>query len=175
MTRATAYLATLLVTVVMACGAPLGEGPPSPTFSPIPDVLPGPRPATLPAESSQWPMFRQNLQHTGAVGDSGLGQDPTLRWKLDTGGVVESSPAVVDGVLYQGTFNLSLLALDASTGRPLWRFPVGGLLRASPSVADGVVYFGADDNRFYALDAATGQIRWSFPLVPGGEQSSPAV
>jgi outer membrane protein assembly factor BamB len=25
---------------------------------------------------------------------------PTLRWQFDTGGIVESSPAIVDGVLY---------------------------------------------------------------------------
>ncbi len=77
-------------------------------------------------------MFRLGPEHQGAGGDKGVITAPVLRWRYDTGGTVESSPAVVDGVLYQGTFNRALFALDAESGAERWRFPVGGLVRASP-------------------------------------------
>jgi hypothetical protein len=108
-------------------------------------------------EETEWPVFRLNSQHTAARGLA-LTDEPVLRWSFDTGGTVESSPGVVNGAVYVGTFNLNL---------------VGGLLRASPAVVGDTVYFGADDNRFYAVNAQTGTERWSFKLGPGGEQSSP--
>ncbi|UCG25005.1 MAG: PQQ-like beta-propeller repeat protein [Chloroflexota bacterium] len=107
-----------------AVGAPAGGGP-----------------------DSDWPTFRLNKQHTAVRGRGLVLTEPKLRWRFDTGGVVESSAAIVDGVLYAGTFDQALYAIDALSGEERWRFPVGGLLRASPSVVDGVVYFGADDNR----------------------------
>ena len=59
----------------------------------------------------------------------------------------------MDGIVYEGTFNLGLMAVDADTGGLRWHFPVDGLLRGSPAVEGGVVYFGADDDRFYAVAA----------------------
>ena len=133
------------------------------------------QPTQIPPVSQAWPMFRFDLRNSGETNTKGLASRPELLWSFDTGGVVESSPAIVAGVLYEGTFNNSLLALESSTGKLLWQFPVDGLLRASPAVIDGIVFYGADDNRFYAVDAVTGNELWSFPLGPGGEQSSPAV
>ena len=102
-------------------------------------------------------MFRLDLEHTGARGTEDLLGGPELKWKFDTGGSVESSPTVVGGVVYVGTFNRALFALDADTGEIRWRFPVGGLLRASPSVVNGVVYFGpASAGKALAAAAARG-------------------
>jgi outer membrane protein assembly factor BamB len=110
--------------------------------------------ASAAASAADWPMFRGNVANTG-VADAAraveLNGPPAFLWRFDTGGVVESSPAIVDGVLYQGSFNRALFALDAASGRELWRFHVGGLLRASPAVVDGLVYFGAHTGLIYGL------------------------
>jgi len=55
-------------------------------------------PAGEPDDSSgsQWPMFRLNNRHTVVLGRGAILQKPVLRWQFDTGGVVESSPAIVD-------------------------------------------------------------------------------
>ncbi|MFT7537730.1 MAG: outer membrane protein assembly factor BamB, partial [Hyphomicrobiaceae bacterium] len=123
----------------------------------------------------EWHGFRGGPLHPGSVRASGGIQEPRQVWEFDTGGAVESSPTVVDGALYVGTFANHLFALDAMDGEERWRFPVGGLVRASPSVAYGLVYFGADDDTFYAVDAKTGEERWRVSLGKGGEQSSPAI
>ena len=99
----------------------------------------------------------------------------TLKWSYTTGGAVESSPAVANGVVYIGSDDGNLYALNASTGAKLWSYNSGHLLeKSSPAVANGVVYVGSSDDKIYALNASTGATLWSYnagkTLV-----SSPAV
>ncbi|MDA0784742.1 MAG: PQQ-binding-like beta-propeller repeat protein [Proteobacteria bacterium] len=129
----------------------------------------------VPTSADDWPAFRRDAAHSAWDGAGEVAVAPKLLWEFDTGAVVESSPAVVDGVVYAGSFAQALFAVDGDSGEEIWQFPVGGLLRASPAVVAGTVYFGADDNKFYAVDAATGAANWTFDLGPGGQQSSPAV
>jgi len=63
-----------------------------------------------------------------------------LRWSYITGGLVYSSPAVANGVVYVGSEDFNVYALDASTGAKLWSFATGGKVFSSPAVASGVVY-----------------------------------
>ncbi len=151
-------------------GSSTAETVVGPTATPVPASTPAPDGVV-----EQWPMFRLDLQRTGASGETGISTPPALRWRSFTGGPVESSPAVVDGVLYVGTFDRHLFALDAKTGEEMWRFEVDGLVRGSPSVVDGAVYFGADGSGFFALDAETGEPRWTFPLGRVVQQSSAAI
>lgn len=127
------------------------------------------------AESpTSWPRFRLNGSGNNAYGHTEI-QTPVVQWKYTTGDIIESSPAVVDGVVYVGGHANRMHAINQETGELLWKFDVGGWVRATPSIVDGVVYLGADDNKFYALDAKTGAKKWEFDLGEGGEQSSPAI
>ncbi len=73
-----------------------------------------------------------------------------------------SSPTVVDGVVYVGSGDQHVYALDLATGALRWSFATGDVVHASPAVADGVVYIGSWDRNLYALDAATGRERWRY-------------
>jgi uncharacterized repeat protein (TIGR01451 family) len=73
-----------------------------------------------------------------------------------------SSPAVVNGVVYLGSVDQNLYALNASTGARLWSYTTGGAVPSSPAVANGVVYVGSEDGIVYALNASTGAEVWSF-------------
>ncbi len=97
-----------------------------------------------------------------------------LQWSYPTGGPVYSSPAVANGVVYVGSDDNNVYALNAKTGARLWSFATGGSVVSSPAVANGVVYVGSDDDNVYALNASTGAELWSF--TTGNQvQSSPAV
>ncbi len=85
-----------------------------------------------------------------------------LKWKFKTGDVVYSSPAVVDGVVYFGSDDNHLYAIDIKTGEEKWKFETGAEVWSSPAVVDGVVYFGSDDNHLYAVDIKTGEEKWKF-------------
>ena len=46
-----------------------------------------------------------------------------MLWTYTTGGAVESSPSVANGVVYAGSDDNNLYALNASSGALLWTFP----------------------------------------------------
>ena len=95
-----------------------------------------------------------------------------LKWQNAVAG--NSSPAVVNGVVYIGSNDDNVYALNATTGAKLWSFATGGPVTSSPAVVNGVVYIGSSDRNLYALNANTGAKLWSFATTFIGA-SSPAV
>jgi len=82
----------------------------------------------------------------------------------------ETSPVVVDGVMYISESPTIVTALDARTGRTLWSWQRDvsplvktiGFGRSNRGVAilDDTVYVGALDCYLVALDAKTGAVKW---------------
>lgn len=97
-----------------------------------------------------------------------------LLWRFATDGPVYSSPAVVEGVLYVGSMDGHLYALDIATGDLRWRFHTGPGFISSPAIAEGVVYIGSHDGHVYALHAANGDLLWRY-ATDGPVFSSPSV
>lgn len=118
--------------------------------------------AAAPAFSASSPMFRSDPAHTGVCATAGPRQLKGVKWTFPTAGPVVSSPVVAGGVVYVGSDDAHLYAVDRATGALKWKFATGNLVRSTPAVANGVVYFGSYDGFFYALDAATGALRWKF-------------
>ena len=114
------------------------------------------------------PMFRGNLQHTGVYSAAGAPRLNGIKWKFQTGGRVISSPAVMNGVVYAGSTDGNLYAVDAVSGVQKWKFETKAWEVSSPAVVSGVVYFLSYDGHLYALDAATAQVKWKF--ATGGEK-----
>jgi outer membrane protein assembly factor BamB len=84
---------------------------------------------------------------------------------------------VVDGIVYIGSNDKNLYALNAADGTERWRFTTGkgGGVWSSPAVVDGVIYVGSYDRNLYALNAADGTERWRFATADDGFSFSPAV
>ena len=78
------------------------------------------------------------------------------------GGQYQSSPTVVDGVVYSGGPDGFLNAIDADTGVELWKFEGFGKLNPTPTVAEGKVFVGQQGfyDEYYALDKETGEPVW---------------
>lgn len=123
----------------------------------------------LVAAGCDWTMFGDGPAHTNYDATEktiGVGNVASLTtaWTGATGGFVQSSAAVVDGVAYVGSYDGKLYAFDAagSTGcsgtpktcAPLWTtMSLGVGVYASPAVVNGVVYIGSSE-KLYAFDAA---------------------
>ena len=89
--------------------------------------------------------------------------------RVDSSGIVTSS-ASPNGVVYLGSSDHNVYALNAMNGTKIWNFTTGGIV-TSPTVANGIVYVGSDDHNIYALNAMNGTKIWNF--TTGGIVTSP--
>ncbi len=97
-----------------------------------------------------------------------------LKGSYQTGSDVSSSPAVVNGVMYVGSWDGNVYAMNAKNGTLLWSYHTSGRVLNSPAVANGVVYVGAEPAYTYALNASTGALLWTC-YCGGDDFTSPAV
>ncbi|MEO8029903.1 MAG: PQQ-dependent dehydrogenase, methanol/ethanol family [Gemmatimonadota bacterium] len=103
------------------------------------------------------------------------GLRPAWIYQGADGGGMQTSPVVVDGVMYLTEFHGHVVALDARTGRVLWRYQqqlpsklltLGfGPTNRGVAVLDSTVYVGSPDARLIALDARSGALRWEVPVA----------
>lgn len=127
-----------------------------------------------------WATFGYNAFHTHCNNDElilNTSNVATLAfsWKVTTNNSVLSSPSVVNGIVYFGSQDNSIYAVDAHSGNVLWSYATGNSIHiSSPAVANGVVYIGSTDSYLYALDATSGTIKWKFAAM-GAIYSSPVV
>jgi eukaryotic-like serine/threonine-protein kinase len=119
------------------------------------------------------------------------------RWSYSTGGSIDTSPIVVNGVVYIDSSDGKLYAFDATchnTCQPLWSFKIGDAnapssyaypFASSLAEANGVVYTsssvyssdGTGTGKLYAFDGtcrSTCQPLWLYTLT-GSTVSSPTV
>jgi outer membrane protein assembly factor BamB len=108
------------------------------------------------------PMFRGDPAHSGIYAGAGVPKFHGIRWSFHTNSEVVSSPAIVGGVVYVGSNDGNLYAIDESSGKLHWKFETGSAIPSSPAVAAGIVYFASYDGNFYAVDAVTGKLKWKF-------------
>jgi outer membrane protein assembly factor BamB len=73
------------------------------------------------------------------------------RWVFQTQGRVKSSPALTDTVVYVGSDDGRLYAIDTATGLELWSLLTGDMISSSPAYADGTLYVGSHDGKLYAV------------------------
>ncbi|MEA3368729.1 MAG: PQQ-binding-like beta-propeller repeat protein [Planctomycetota bacterium] len=143
-------------------------------FAPALDALPDAPPPE--ADRLQGKVYRANLRRDGVFAVPGLAKVKGLRWKFRTGGPVKSSPVAVGGVVYFGSWDGCIYAVDAANGQKLWKAKTGDKVSGSAAVVGGVVYMASEDGYAYALDARTGKTKWKAHLArrsrPAG---SPAV
>lgn len=114
-----------------------------------------------------------------------LNADGTVRWKVVTGEIIDSSGLLDDqGRVYFGSGDGLLRACDAKTGKVLWTFAADaptatgayldwfeGNVAIGPS---GTLYAPNDNYRLYAIDRATGLADWRF-VMPDQTWSLPAI
>jgi parallel beta-helix repeat protein len=119
-----------------------------------------------------WPMFQQNVKHTG-YSESPAPNTNQTRWTFMIGGCVYSA-AVVDGRVYVGSSDKNVYCLDALTGKQIWNQITGDIVNSCPAVADGRVYVGSYDGKIYCLFASTGEYAWNY-TTGNSVFSSPTV
>jgi hypothetical protein len=104
-----------------------------------------------------WPIFRGGRNLLG-VAEGALPESLALVWKFKTDEAVLSSPVIDGGVVYVGSDDGNVYAIDAKSGKKVWAFETGDGIEAPPTVVDGTVYVGSLDTFFYAIVAKSGDL-----------------
>lgn len=185
-----AAFAAASVLVLSACSgaqdpeAPTGETTEaSATFADVTDARLNNAEAT-PTEWLSYGFDREETRHSPLTGISRDNvADLGVAWTYDlaTSRGVESTPIVIDGVMYVTSAWSVVYALDAKTGDELWVYDpdvdraVGvnaccDVVNRGVAVYEGKLYLGVIDGRVEALDAKTGDVIWSKVTV---DQSRP--
>ncbi len=146
-------------------------------------------PTIVTDESGTRTVFVGSSDGTVSALDAATG-DPV--WRFETGGAVQSSPAVLDvpgtagRTVFVGSSDGNVYALDAATGEKRWQFEAGSRVTSSPTVIGdavgdrespaegGTVFVGSSDGTVSALNAATGDPVWRSE-TGGAVRSSPTV
>src|SRR5580692_8387495 len=98
------------------------------------------------------------------------------KWVYQTAatGKFETTPLVVDGILYGTAPDDRAFALDARTGRPIWLYqrqlpgdirPCCGRVNRGLAILGDKVFMATLDAHLIALDAKTGNVIWDIVAV----------
>src|SRR5262249_50007213 len=116
----------------------------------------GPQPARAQLANSVWPVFQQNLSHTG---QSPLLDGPTtnnVKWIFHGQQHPRSGPSIgTDGTIFIGNGKAPYCAVNPGDGTLRWcstNKTGGDAAQSQPAVsADGLIYAGARDNDLWAI------------------------
>ncbi len=154
------YTGNLLSGVLAVAQAPprdLVKGNPGRTETVQAAPLSGAAPA-----AGDWPMLRHDPARSGStrssVDPNGIGE----LWRADLGGT-PTQAVCVGGVLVAAAARAgTLMARDASTGKPLWEYTASSRIDSPPTIARGRVVFGCADGSVTCLQLSDGSPIWRY-------------
>ena len=83
-----------------------------------------------------------------------------MRWSRALPSPSESSPLVDHGMVFFGSQNGTVYALNIHNGAPIWTYHAAGSVKASPTLSGGVLYFGDYSGHVQAISERTGRPLW---------------
>lgn len=150
-------------------------------------------------------VFAGLLYVGGPVGEGGLAEDSIYCLNASDGSLVwnyiistsespqingeyntiESSPTVVNGLVYMGSYDDNVYCLDAISGALVWKHETDGTVFYSLAVTNGFVYVASENqtgpgyepgnSSLYCLNAITGTSVWTKYFGSSTIVSSPAI
>jgi quinohemoprotein ethanol dehydrogenase len=141
-------------------------------------------------DADQWPNPGRDAEgtyyspladiNTENVGKLGFAWD----YHLGTSRGQESTPLVIEGVMYATSDFGRVYALDAASGQELWTYtpPIDGqwaryaccdAVNRGLVASEGVLFVGAIDGWLHALDARSGRLLWKVDTLLGRAQHTP--
>jgi eukaryotic-like serine/threonine-protein kinase len=158
------FLSISFLLIITACA--------SPTTLPISDQTSTPLPTEPPPTNLT--LYRGNPQRTGVFNFPAIRHEPEVQWQTKVSPTWLMPPILADGILYTGSGDGTLYALDVQTGQEIWSTDGFSQLENSGAVAGDVLVVGGYDQRVRALDRHTGEVLWSFNTV-SFVQASPLI
>ena len=92
---------------------------------------------------------------------------PTLSWKYPTGRPIIGSPVIDDGVVYVGSTDGIVYAINLVDGKEKWKYTTYGPIRSAVCIQDGMLFVLSGDGNLWAVDKQTGTYKWRFKTFTG--------
>ncbi|GIV66570.1 MAG: protein kinase [Bellilinea sp.] len=77
---------------------------------------------------------------------------------------IRGSASYDNGMIYVGSYDHNLYALDATSGEFKWKFPTNGGIVTRPAITNDLIFVGSEDGNLYAILPKTGKMAWTLPL-----------
>jgi len=122
---------------------------------------------------TNWSVYGRTNSHTHDLADGPLPPFYVL-WRVRVHALLEFSPIIEDGWLYQLDDAGVLRSYNAVNGHLRWQRKIGKISAASPVYAQGRVFALTLSGQVVAVDGETGAILWRQQIL-GGSESSPVV
>ncbi|MBN2423627.1 MAG: PQQ-binding-like beta-propeller repeat protein [Calditrichaceae bacterium] len=90
-------------------------------------------------------------------------------WSFETDGPIMGSALVDNGIVYIGSRDSYLYAIDAATGSEIWHYKSGNQIFTTPVKLDTIICFESG-NILYGVNLQ-GELSWSFQLYDGPVQN----
>lgn len=89
-------------------------------------------------------------------------QKPAIVWEFKTKNSIYASPVVKDSVVYIGSLDSNLYAIEIISGKEKWKFRTTGEIRSTVCINNNVLYLNGGDGNIYAIDIQKGNLIWEF-------------
>lgn len=95
-------------------------------------------------------------------------------WKFQCDDEIRGTPTFKKGMVYFGSYDQHLYALNADDGSLLWKYHADGGIVSKPAFHDEILCFGSEDTRVHAIIERTGRVNWTY-YTKGPVRSSPVI
>jgi len=85
-----------------------------------------------------------------------------MLWRFRAKRGVTSSPVAHEGIVYFGSLDWQVYALDITRGWKVWTYRTNKPIISSPTVGEDKLFIGSVDGNLYALDLSSGKERWRY-------------
>jgi outer membrane protein assembly factor BamB len=121
-----------------------------------------------------WAAFQQGPDHRGFSAVDFAPVTNNTKWIFNTSGMIYSSPIIVNGVVYVGSDDFNVYAINITNGSKIWNYTTGGIVRSTPTYYNGTIYVGSNNNKVYAF-YENGSLRWNVSTTGAIGFASPIV
>ncbi len=95
-------------------------------------------------------------------------------WSFECEDEIRGTPTLHKNMLFIGSYDNNLYALNAETGEFLWKYAADGGIVSKPVIYEGNIFFGSEDKRVHVVYSRTGKVVWTY-YTDGPVRSSPCI
>jgi eukaryotic-like serine/threonine-protein kinase len=95
-------------------------------------------------------------------------------WSFECGDEIRGTPAIQENIVYVGSYDHNLYALEAATGKFIWKYPTDAGIVSKPVIYENNVFFGSEDHRLHVVLVRNGKVNWTY-FTNGPVRSSPYI